>query len=97
MNPELKRLAQSYADEFNEFDPDEVVEALAEVSVETAYWDERTNLFSLAASNPLDHALVLAAPPGGEDYLVVRWLGRWVVDDTPVDWAALEAEAFDEE
>jgi hypothetical protein len=91
---ELRALAQSYADRLNGLEPEDAVDLITEASVETPYWDDRTNWYGLAAVDPLDHALVLAEEPGGDEYLVVRFTGRWTVDDAPVDWAALEASAF---
>jgi hypothetical protein len=93
---ELLRIAQSYADLFNQIEPDAVSRAIDEAAVDQ-YWDGRTNLFLLRAKDPTDVALVLSARPNGEDYLVVRWAGEWVVDDAPVDWESLEVDAFDDD
>lgn len=93
---ELFRIAQSYADLFNQIEPDTVSRAIDEAAVDDC-WDDRTNLFLLRARDPIDVALVLSTQPGSEDYLVVRWAGEWVVDDAPVDWESLEADAFDDE
>jgi hypothetical protein len=95
-DPELVRSAQSYADLFNQIEPGAVSRAIDEAAVDR-YWDDRTNLFLLNANDPTDVALVLSAEPDTEDYLVVRWVGEWVVDDTPVDWESLEADAFDDD
>jgi hypothetical protein len=94
---DIRRLAQSYADRFNQLAAEDVADLLSDISAETAYWDDRTNLFALAADDPLDLALVLSAEAGGEDYVVVRWVDRWFVDETPVDWSSLEAAAFGDE
>lgn len=91
---ELRALAQSYADRLNRLEPEDAVDLITEASAETPCWDDRTNLYSLAALDPLDHALVLAEEPDGDEYVVVRFAGRWIVDDAPVDWAGLEASAF---
>ena len=95
-DPELVRSAQSYADLFNQIDPAAVSRAIDEAAVDR-YWDDRTNLFLLNAEDPTDVALVLSAEPDNEAYLVVRWAGEWVVDDTPVDWESLEGDAFDDD
>jgi hypothetical protein len=93
---ELVRIAQSYADLFNQIEPGAVARAIDEAALDR-YWDDRTNLFLLNAEDPTDIALVLSVEPDSEDYLVVRWAGEWVVDDTPVDWESLESEAFDDD
>jgi hypothetical protein len=93
---ELFRIAQSYADLFNQIEPDAVSHAIGAAAVDDC-WDDRTNLFLLRAEDPTDVALVLSTHPDSEDYLLVRWAGEWVVDDVPVDWESLEAEAFDDE
>ena len=93
---ELVRIAQSYADLFNQIEPGAVARAIDEAALDR-YWDDRTNLFLLNADDPTDVALVLSTEPDSDDYLVVRWAGEWVVDDTPVDWESLEADAFDDD
>jgi hypothetical protein len=93
---ELFHIAQGYADLFNHIEPDAVSRAIDEAVIDDC-WDDRTNLFLLKAEDPLDVGLVLSAGPDTEDYLVVRWAGEWVVDDAPVDWESLEADAFDDE
>lgn len=58
-------------------------------------WDDRTNLLSLLADQPEDLGLVLGFGP--DEYMVVRYAadrGCWIVDDSPVDWEALEDRAF---
>jgi hypothetical protein len=58
-------------------------------------WDDRTNLLSLLADGPEELGLVLGFSP--DDYMVVRYdaaRGGWIVDDSPVDWEALEDRAF---
>jgi hypothetical protein len=96
---ELYRAAQDYADLLNRVDPEAVPRVIDEAALDR-YWDERTNLFLMAAADPRDVALVLAAEPDSDDYLVVRWVGEWVVDPAPVDWDAMEDaldNAFDDE
>jgi hypothetical protein len=88
--PELYRAAQEYADIFNRIEPEAIAVVIDEAVVDR-YWDDRTNLFLLAAADPKEVALVLATEPDSDDYLVVRWLGEWVVDAAPVDWDAMEA------
>jgi hypothetical protein len=81
----------------NDLDPKAMPEWLAEVAGESPFWDDRTNLFSLAAERPEDAAFVLATEPGGDDYVVIRWAGRWIVDEDPVDWHALSDDDTDED
>lgn len=92
----LRAAAEGYVAELNQLRPEQANQRLAEVAAESPYWDDRSNLFSLVATDPRDRALVLT---DGTEELVVRYAtDRWVVDDTPVDWDALEAEALlDEE
>ena len=87
----LRHPADEYVTELNLLAPEAVPEWLAEVATESPYWDDRTNLLFLTADRPEDTALVLASKPGGEDYLVIRWAGRWIVDTDPVDWEAVGA------
>jgi hypothetical protein len=47
---------------------------------------------SLLADEPEALGLVLAADD--DDYVVIRFAGRWVVDTSPVDWEGLEERAF---
>jgi hypothetical protein len=91
--PTLRDVAQGYADLLNGAGP-AGVDAIFDDAPFESCWDERTNLFCLAAADPTDCALVLADPPGSEHYVVVRWDGGWFVDDTPVDWSELEDDAF---
>jgi hypothetical protein len=93
---ELAGIAQTYADLFNQIELGAVARAIDEAALDR-YWDDRTNLFLLNAEDPTDIALVLSVEPETENYLVVRWAGEWVVDDTPVDWDSLESEAFDDD
>ncbi len=85
------RIGQEYADLFNRSEPADIEQMISEACIET-HWDDRTNLLSLLASSHEEMGLVLATVPGGEDYLVVRFCGHWVVDFTPVDWDTLEDE-----
>ncbi len=89
---ELLRVAQEYADLFNASPLEEIDRLIADACVD-AFWDDRTNLLSLLADEPDELGLVLAAD--AEDYVVVRYVGQWVVDFSPVDWEALEDRAFD--
>ncbi|MDQ1426765.1 MAG: hypothetical protein QOK39_241 [Acidimicrobiaceae bacterium] len=95
---DLLDAAQQYADLFNAAGSiDDVDQLIADACVDP-FWDDRTNLLSLLADDPQDLGLVLASSP--DDYVVVRYLGgeadgKWVVDTSPVDWDALEDEAFD--
>jgi hypothetical protein len=89
VNIGLRQAADDYAAELNRLDPEDLPEWLAEVAAESRYWDDRTNLFGLAADGPEDAALVLATEPGGDDYLIVRRAGEWIVDADPVDWEAV--------
>ncbi len=95
-NSELARIAQEYADLLNRVEPAAVGGIIDEACVEPN-WDERTNLYSMQANAPEDLALVLSSEPGGDDYLVVRFVGEWVVDYSVVDWDELEEEVFDPE
>jgi hypothetical protein len=90
---DLRHAADGYAAELNLLDPAAIFGWLAEVAVESPFWDNRTNLFFMAAERPEDAALVLATEPGGDDYVLVRWAGRWIVDTDPVDWDELLDEA----
>jgi len=96
---ELVDVAQEYAELFNAAGSiDDVDRLIADACVDPL-WDDRTNLLAFAADGPEDLGLVLATSP--DDYVVVRYLGggsdgEWVVDTSPVDWEALEDEAFDE-
>ena len=91
---ELLRVAQEYADLFNASRIEDIDGLIADACVD-AFWDDRTNLLSMLADEPEDLGLVLASGP--EDYVVVRYAGGWVVDPSPVDWEALEDQAFGEE
>lgn len=90
----LLQIAHEYAEVFNRAEPAVVERLIAEACIEP-FWDERTNLLAMLADGPEDLGLVLSSEPGGGDYLVVRYVGEWVVDTTPVDWEALEEEAFE--
>jgi hypothetical protein len=85
----LRQAADDFAAELNLLDPESVYEWLAEVAAESPYWDDRTNLFCLAADRLQAAALVLATHPGGDDYLIVRWAGEWFVDADLADWEAI--------
>jgi hypothetical protein len=89
---ELVRVAQEYADLFNANPLEDIDRLIADACVDP-FWDDRTNLLSLLADDPDELGLVLAT--NAEDYVVVRHVGRWVVDFSPVDWEALEDRAFD--
>jgi hypothetical protein len=89
---ELKRVAQEYADLFNSSRLEDIDRLIADACVDP-FWDDRTNLLSLLADDPEDLGLVLASAP--DEYLVVRFVGEWVVDYSWVDWDALEDGAFD--
>ena len=89
---ELLRVAQEYADLFNARRIEDIERLIADACVDPL-WDDRTNLLSLLADEPEDLGLVLAL--SDEEYVVVRYVGAWVVDIAPVDWEALEDEAFD--
>ena len=91
---ELLRVAQEYADLFNASSLDEVDQLISDACVDPL-WDDRTNLLALLADDPEDLGLVLATDP--DDYAVVRYVGEWIVDTTPVDWDALEDQAFESE
>jgi len=91
---ELVRVAQEYADLFNTRPLEDVDGLIADACVDP-FWDDRTNLLSFSADDPEDLALVLATEP--EDYVVVRYVGEWVVDVSPVDWDALEDRTFDDD
>lgn len=88
---ELLRVAQEYADLFNSRPIEDIERLIADACVDPL-WDDRTNLLSLAADDPEDLGLVLANDD--EDYVVIRFIGEWVVDTDPVDWEELEDEAF---
>lgn len=89
---ELVRVAHEYADLFNASPLEDIDRLIADACVDP-FWDDRTNLLSLMADDPDELGLVLAADP--EDYVVVRHVGQWVVDFSPVDWEALEDRALD--
>jgi hypothetical protein len=86
-------VAQEYADLFNAADSIEDVDRLIADACVDPLWDDRTNLLSLLADDAEDLGLVLATEP--DDYVVIRFVGEWVVDISPVDWEALEDRAFD--
>jgi hypothetical protein len=88
----LKRVAQEYADLFNASPLADIDRLIADACVDP-FWDDRTNLLSLLADQPEDLGLVLASAT--DEFLVVRFVGEWVVDYSPVDWEALENRAFD--
>ena len=89
---ELLRVAQEYADLFNARPLEDIDGLIADACVDP-FWDDRTNLLSLAADEPENLGLVLATEP--EDYVVIRYIGEWIVDLSHVDWDALEHRAFD--
>ncbi len=89
---QLARVAQEYADLFNANPIEDIDRLIADACIDPL-WDSRTNLLSLLADEPEDLGLVLADGP--EDYVVVRYDGVWFVDDIPVDWDAMEDQAFD--
>jgi hypothetical protein len=92
VDPALYQAAEAWAAVFNSLPPAAVADVIAEAAADE-YVDERTNLFLMAPGEPTDVALVLSISP--EDYLLVRWDGEeWSVDPGPVDWEALEEEAF---
>jgi hypothetical protein len=92
---DLSRVAQEYADLLNRSEPALTCQIIDEACIEP-HWDERSNLFQMLATAPEDMALVLSSEPGGDDYVVVRFItGEWVVDATPVDWDEMEEEAFE--
>ena len=100
---ELVRVGHEYADLFNASSFEEIDRLIADACVDP-FWDDRTNLLSLLADGPEDLGLVLATDP--DDYVVVRFVGEvragdinggWIVDCAPVDWDALENEAFDDD
>jgi hypothetical protein len=93
MDDAVVHAAEQYADVLNRAGPAGVDAFFDDAPLEP-WFDERTNLFSMAAESPTDYALVLADPPGSEEYVIVRWDGEWFVDTTPVDWAEVEAAAF---
>ncbi len=90
---ELLRAAQEYADLFNVNPLDEIDRLIADACVDP-FWDDRTNLLALLADDAEDLGLVLSGERD-EDYVVVRYVGEWVVDCASVDWEALEDQAFD--
>jgi hypothetical protein len=88
----LRHLAETCAAELNLLAPEDFPEWLVEFAAVSPHWDDRTNLYWLAADDP---ALVLKSSDGlDDDYLVVRWIGQWVVDADPVDWDAIEEAAL---
>ncbi|MDQ6613827.1 MAG: hypothetical protein M3083_03515 [Actinomycetota bacterium] len=89
---ELLRVAQEYADLFNASPLEDIDRLIADACVD-AFWDDRTNLLAMLADEPEDLGLVLATDP--DDYVVIRYVGEWVVDSALVDWEALEDRAFD--
>lgn len=100
---ELVRVGDEYAELFNASSFEDIDRLIADACVDP-FWDDRTNLLSLLADGPEDLGLVLAADR--DDYVVVRFVGdarvgdingRWIVDCAPVDWEALEDEAFDDD
>jgi hypothetical protein len=93
---DLRQAAEGYATELNLLDPAALFEWLDEVAVESPFWDDRTNLLLMVAERPEDVALVLATEPGGDDYVLVRWVGHWIVDADPVDWEAVLDEAAED-
>jgi hypothetical protein len=93
----LRQAANSYAAELNLLDRQAIPEWRSEIAAESPYWDDRTNLLSLTGDQPEDAALVLATRPGGDDYVVIRWAGRWIVDTDPVDWEAVRADVAADE
>ena len=88
---ELLRVAQEYADLFNASASDDIDRLISDACVD-AFWDDRTNLLLMLADEPDELGLVLATDP--ENYVVVRFVGEWVVDTSPVDWDALEEQVF---
>ena len=91
---ELAEVATEYAALLNSRPTTEADRLIADACVDPL-WDDRTNLLSLLADGPEDHGLVLGF--GADEYMVVRYdttVGAWVVDDSPVDWEALEDRAF---
>jgi hypothetical protein len=88
---ELLRVAQEYADLFNASRSEDIDRLITDACVD-AFWDDRTNLLLMLADDPEELGLVLASAP--ENYVVVRFVGEWVVDTSPVDWNALEEQAF---
>lgn len=91
--PDLLQTAEAYADLLNEAGPAGVDAIFDDAPFEVS-WDERTNLFALAADTLTGCALVLADPPGSDNYVIVRWDEGWFVDTTPVDWSEVEQAAF---
>jgi hypothetical protein len=89
---ELKRVAQEYADLFNASRLEDVDRLIADACVDP-FWDDRTNLLSLLAEGPEELGLVLSSEP--DAFVVVRNVGHWVVDCTPIDWDELEDRAFE--
>jgi hypothetical protein len=94
---EVYRAAEDWAAIFNRVGIEDVERLITEAGFDECF-DDRTNLFLLAQTDPTDLALVLSASAGdnaGDDYVVVRFDGEgWFVDTELVDWAALEAAAF---
>jgi hypothetical protein len=94
VDPALYQAAEEWAAVFNSLPAASVADVIAEAAADD-YVDERTNLFLMAPGEPTDVALVLSVSPASDDYLLVRWDGEaWAVDPGPVDWEALEEEAF---
>jgi hypothetical protein len=92
VDPSLYQAAEEWAAVFNSLPPAAVGEVISEAAADE-YVDERTNLFLMAAGEATEVALVLSV--SAEDYVIVRWDGEeWAVDPGPVDWQALEDEAF---
>src|ERR1700738_1169959 len=83
---------REYADLFNARPLEDIDELIADACVDP-FWDDRTNLLSLLAEEP--EGLGCGLSPDTEDYVVIRCVGEWVVDGSPVDWAGLEDRAFD--
>jgi hypothetical protein len=88
---ELLRVGQEYADLFNARPLDDIDGLIADACVDP-FWDDRTNLLSMLAGNPESLGLVLAT--SDEDYVIIRFVDRWVVDTGAVDWEALEENAY---
>jgi hypothetical protein len=88
---DLIRVGNEYADLFNTSPMAEIERFISDACVDPM-WDDRTNLYLMLADDPEDLALVLA---GDRDhYVVVRYIGKWLVDADPVDWEELEDLAF---
>jgi len=90
--PVVLAVAREYADLFNANPLEEIDRLIADACVDPL-WDDRTNLLSLLADEPQEQGLVLASDAA--HYAVIRWGGQeWIVDSAPVDWDALEDQAF---